>query len=288
MLKRVLAILSTLLIAAGLQARQATPAMDSGFVDVEGGKIFYEAAGQGPVIVMTHDGILHRETWNAQFAALSGRYRMVRWDRRGYGKSPTASSKFSHLDDLLAVMKALKIERATMMGCSAGSLITQYFAIQHPEMVTSLVLVGPIVSGAQFSEHFRKRGDRGQPGEGATPEQNIDYWTMKDPWIMAPESAEGRATMRALLVANPQDLTASSAPAIWPKDPALPRLGGIKVPTLIIVGEADIPDVHAHSGAIEAAIPGAKRIVLTHSGHLPQVEVPDAFNRAVLDFLRQP
>jgi 3-oxoadipate enol-lactonase len=288
MLKRILLILSTLLIAPGLQARQATPALDSGFVDVEGGKIFYEATGRGPVIVMTHDGILHRETWNAQFSALAGQYRLIRWDRRGYGKSPAATEPFSHLDDLLALTKALKVEHATFMGCSAGSLITQYFALAHPELVTSLVLVGPITSGAQFSDHFRVRGDRGQPGEGATPEQTVDYWTKTDPWIMAAESAQGRSTMRSLLTANPQDLKASSAPAIWPKESALPRLGEIKVPTLIIVGEADIPDVHAHSGAIQAAIPGAKRIVLTHSGHLPQVEVPDAFNRAVLDFLRQP
>jgi pimeloyl-ACP methyl ester carboxylesterase len=85
------AILTTLVIGVGLQAGQATPTVDSGFVDVEGGTIFYEATGQGPVIVMTHDGILHRETWNAQFSALAGQFRLVRWDRRGYGKSPAAT-----------------------------------------------------------------------------------------------------------------------------------------------------------------------------------------------------
>ena len=62
-------------------------------------------------------------------------------------------------------------------------------------------------------------------------------------------------------------------------------LSEIKVPTLIIAGESDIPDVHAHIGVIQASIAGSKRIVLTHSGHLAYFEVPYVFNQAVLDFL---
>jgi pimeloyl-ACP methyl ester carboxylesterase len=70
-----------------------------------------------------------------------------------------------------------------------------------------------------------------------------------------------------------------------PEEPALGRLGQIAVPTLIVVGEQDIPDVHAHSGALEAGIRGATRVVLPGSGHLPHLEVSDAFNRIVLEFL---
>jgi len=62
-------------------------------------------------------------------------------------------------------------------------------------------------------------------------------------------------------------------------------LGEIAVPTLIVVGEHDIPDVHAHAGALEAGILGGRRVVLAGSGHLPQLEVPDAFNELVLEFL---
>lgn len=63
------------------------------------------------------------------------------------------------------------------------------------------------------------------------------------------------------------------------------RLGQLSVPTLIVAGEADIPDVHAHCGAIQPGIPGASRVVLAGSGHLPHLEVPDAFNRVVLEFI---
>jgi pimeloyl-ACP methyl ester carboxylesterase len=265
---------------------EESPPVASGYVTVGGGRIFYEMAGRGPALVLIHDGTLHRETWNAQFAVFARHHRVIRWDRRGYGRSDPPKADFSHLEDLLAVMRALKVEQATVMGCSAGSLLSIHFALDHPEMVSALVLVGPIVSGFGFSDHFETRGGRGMPGDDAPVEQKIEYWTSKDPWIMAPESTAARQKTRALLTANRQNLDGSGRFSGWPDQPALPRLSQIKVPTLIVVGESDIPDVHAHAGAIQAGIAGSKRVVLAHGGHLPQVEVPDAFNQLVFDFLK--
>lgn len=264
---------------------QEPPAVESGYVEVNGGRIFYEAAGHGPTLVMIHDGILHRETWNAQFGVFAKSHRVIRWDRRGYGRSDQPKAPFSNLDDLFAVMKALKVERATLMGCSAGGLLAIYFALEHPEMVSSLVLVGPIVSGFGFSEHFRTRGNRGEPNAKASVGQQIEYWTSKDPWIMAPESSAARERMRSLLAANPQDLTGSGPYAQWPGQPAKGRLSQINVRALIVVGESDIPDVHTHIGVIQAGIAGSQRVVLAHSGHLCHLEVPDPFNQVVLGFL---
>ena len=262
------------------------PNVESGHIQVDGGKIFYEAAGQGPVIIMIHDGLLHRETWNAQFAVFAKHYRVIRWDRRGYGRSSTPTSAFSQLDDLFAVLKGLKVERARLVGCSAGGLLAIHFALDHPQMVTALVLVGPIVSGLEFSDHFTTRGNRGIPRPDVTVAQKIDYWASKDPWIMAPENTAARQKFKTLLTANPQNLQGTGQQfARWPDQPALDRLSQIKVPTLLVVGESDIPDVHAHIGAIQAGIAGSKRVVLNRSGHLPQVEVPDAFNEVVLGFL---
>jgi 3-oxoadipate enol-lactonase len=72
-----------------------------------------------------------------------------------------------------------------------------------------------------------------------------------------------------------------------PERPALPRLREVAVPTLLVAGEQDIADVHAHCGAIEAAVPGARRVVLSGSGHVPHLEVPEAFNRQLLGFLAE-
>lgn len=261
-------------------------AVESGYIEVNAGRIFYEAAGRGAAIVMIHDGLLHRETWNAQFAAFAKSYRVTRWDRRGYGRSDKPKAAFSDLDDLYAVMKALKVERPTLIGCSAGGLLAIHLALDHPESVSALVLVGPIVSGLEFSEHFMTRGNRGMPVSDGSVEQKIEYWTSKDPWIMAPESIAAKQKMKSLLAANPQNLMGGGGQyARWPDQPALGKLSQIKVPTLIVAGEADIPDVHAHIGAIQAGIAGSKRVVLINSGHLPHIEVPEAFNRVVLDFL---
>lgn len=261
-------------------------AVQAGYVDVGGGRIFYEAAGQGPVIVMVHDGLLHRETWDAQFAGFAKNYRIIRWDRRGYGRSDIPNAPYSDLDDLLVLLKHLKVERATIMGCSAGGMLSIHMALDHPELVSSLILVGPIVSGFRFSDHFIKRGERGMPDNNAPVEQKIDYWTSKDPWIIAPENTAAKKRMKELLTANPQNLNVPFQYNRLPGEPALGRLSQIKVPTLIVVGESDVPDVHAHVGAIESGITNSKRVVLVHSGHLPHMEVPDAFNRVVLDFLQ--
>jgi pimeloyl-ACP methyl ester carboxylesterase len=261
------------------------PNVESGYVEVNAGRIFYDSAGQGPAIVMIHDGLVHRETWNDQLAAFARNHRVIRWDRRGYGRSDKPTAGYSDLDDLYRVVKALKVERATVIGCSAGGLLAIDFALDHPEIVSALVLVGPIVSGFEFTEHFTTRGNRGRPERDAPVEQKIEYWTSKDAWIMARESTAAKQKMRALLAANPQNLAAAGQFAQWPEKPALARLSQIKVPTLIVAGESDIPDVHAHIGAIQAGIAGSKRVVLTHCGHLPQIEVPEEFNRVVLDFL---
>lgn len=262
-----------------------TFSVDSGYIEVNGGRIFYEAAGNGPAIIMIHDGVLHRETWNSQFTAFAGSHRVIRWDRRGYGRSDSPKAPFSNLDDLLILMNVLKVERATLMGCSSGGLLAIDFTLDHAERVSSLVLVGPIISGFGFSKHFNMRGDRGKPKTDASVAERIKYWARKDPWITAPESKAAKDKMEMLLTANPQNLSGSGRYARGPGRSAMGLLSEIKVPTLIIAGESDIPDVHAHIGVIQASIAGSLRVVLTHSGHLAHLEVPDAFNQVVLEFL---
>ena len=263
-----------------------TASVDSGYIEVDGGRIFFEEAGSGSAIIMIHDGILHRETWDAQFAAFARSHRVVRWDRRGYGRSDSPKAAFSNLDDLLALMNALKIDRATLMGCSSGGLLSIDFTLDHPERVTSLVLVGPIISGFGFTDHFNSRGDRGYPKSDAPVAEKIRYWARIDPWITAPESQAAKDKMEKLLTANPQNLSGSGRYARGPGRAAIGLLPEIKVPTLIIAGESDIPDVHAHIGVIQAGIAGSQRFVLTRCGHLAHFEVPDAFNRTVLDFMK--
>ena len=246
--------------------------------------IHVEIDGAGPSVVLTHDALTHSEAWDAQVSAWSTGHRVASWDRRGYGRSPRPAARYSSIDDLAAVVRAVSDGPAALVGCSFGSLVTLYCALEHPELVSKLVLVGPILTGLPLSEHFLTRGGRAVPAQDAPDAAQIEYWSTVDPWFVAPANPAARERLRALLIANPQNLHPPLELERLP-EPALPRLGEIAVPTLVVVGELDIPDVHAASGAIEAGIPGATRVVLPGSGHLPHLEVPDAFNQVVHEFL---
>jgi 3-oxoadipate enol-lactonase len=260
-------------------------AVDACRLPVDGGDaVFCEVTGHGPPLVLTHDAFLHRESWDAQFGSLSGSYRVVRWDRRGYGWSDEPRAPYASDDDLARVVASLTEPPAVLVGCSNGGLLSLQCALAHPELVAALVLVGPIVSGLSFTEHFTSRGGRRAAGV-LTAAAEIEYWSSTDTWFTAPANGGARDRLRALLSANPNNLRPKEHLERAYDSPVLARLDQIAVPTLIIAGEHDIADVHAHCGAIEAAIAGARRLVLPGSGHLPHFEVPGEFNAAVLGFL---
>jgi len=140
--------------------------VDSGDVAGDGGSVYNETAWtdhSGPAVVLTHDGLLHRETWDAQFTTFAHHYRVARWDRRGYGRSPAPHAPYSSVDDLARVVRSVSDAPATLIGCSFGSLVSLHCALDHPQLVRALVLVGPIVSGLGYSEHFLTRGGRRPP-----------------------------------------------------------------------------------------------------------------------------
>jgi 3-oxoadipate enol-lactonase len=252
-----------------------------------GDRVFYEVAGSGSTIVLTHDGLLHREGWDAQFIAFADAHRVVRWDRRGYGLSDQPTGAYSSVDDLAGILRLLSDRPATLIGCSYGSLVSVQCALDYPELVGALVLSGPIVSGLGFSEHFMTRGGHRPSGVDMPADREIEYWSRIDPWFVAAENRAARERMHELLSANPHNLLPKAALERRPEEAALALLGHISIPTLIAVGDQDIPDVHAHAGAIQAGIPRAERVVLSGSGHLPNLEVPDVFNQIVLDLVHR-
>jgi 3-oxoadipate enol-lactonase len=269
------------------QERSALNQVESGFVDVVGGRIFYEKSGRGEPIVMLHDGLIHREVWDEQFATFSKNYTVIRYDRRGYGRSTKPTAPYSNIEDLLIVLESLKIPRAHFMGMSAGGGLAIDFALAHPEKVSSLVLVGAVVSGLGFTDHFYDRGGNLRESDRASEASLREYWLWRDPYEIAFENEAARKKAARLLEANPQNTDPGNHRLLrGPERAAIGALGEIKVPTHILVGEYDIPDVHAHAGAIEAGIPGAQRVIVRHAGHLVPLEQPEVFDRIVMDFLK--
>ena len=267
------------LLPASLVSAQAEP---GAMVPVEGGQVYAETCGKPTdrAIVLLHDGVLHSAAFDPVWPDLCRRYRVVRYDRRGFGRSPAPTAPYASTDDVEAVMRAAGVAHATIIGGSEGGGLAVQFALAHPEQVDRLILVGPSISGLPVSAHFIKRG---QATIGAVLAGDFEG-AMKDPYVLAPDHVEARARALALLRANPQNLTHPNTAREAP--PAAKRLGEIKVPTLILVGDKDIADVQAWAGEAEVLIPGARRVVIPDAGHLIYFEQPGPFIQQVGAFVR--
>jgi 3-oxoadipate enol-lactonase len=254
------------------------------YLDVENGKIYYEECGTGDeALVLLHDGVVHSAVWNDVLPGLCKEFHTIRYDRRGYGRSPAASGWYAETDDLSALLRHLKVRRAMLVGSSHGGELSIEFTLEHPNLVEQLILVGAVVHGYPFSDHFLNRGaatwapvDQGNTAAAIARIANDKYLTAAD-------HPAARQKIRDLLTAAPQDFTHNDMARAVPS--SLPRLHEIHVPTLILVGDADIPDVHANAGAIETAIPNSRRIVISDVGHVMYIEKPEEFLTIVTHFL---
>jgi 3-oxoadipate enol-lactonase len=196
-----------LLCGGAATAQSQTQTSTRATLDIDGGKLAYETCGAGPkAIVLLHDGILHSAAFDDVWPILCQRFRVVRYDRRGYGASSPALTTYAPTKDLEALMKAVGLEHATLVGSSSGSGIAVDYALAHPDAVDGLVLVGPWVSGFDVSLGFIARslklvakvktGDL----EGA----------VKDPYILTKTADAERARVVAWLKANPGNLGAGA------------------------------------------------------------------------------
>jgi len=256
--------------------------IDSGYVKVDDGKLFYEVAGKGETIVLLHDGMVNLRIWDEQFPVLAKNYKVIRYDRRGYGKSSDPQTKYSHIDDLNQVFIQLKIDKAIVFGMSSGGGLAINFALTYPEKVKGLVLVGAVVSGFGYTSHMTTRGGHLNPAEFSDPVKLRKYFIMDDPYEIYSENLKAKEKVMTLLPYLGRDNKVPTKPAA---KVAIRSLSEIKAPALILVGEYDIPDVHAHAGAINAGIENSKREIISKSGHLIPIEQPELFMEAVTSFL---
>jgi 3-oxoadipate enol-lactonase len=262
-------------------AQSASSQSDDGaFVSVEGGRVWYQTCGSGPKsMVLIHDGSLHSATWDDVWPLFCKDFHVVRYDRRGYGRSPAATQPYSRTDDVLAVMRAAGMAHAVMVGASAGGGIAVDFTLAHAKAVDRLVLVGPSISGLRYSQYFI-----GRVMEYVRQLQQGDIeGAVRENWLFAPghDAVLGRAV--ALMKANPQNLTHGDMARLAPS--AKPLLSSIQAPTLVLIGDHDVADNEGEAEVAEALIPHAYRIVVPDTGHLMFMEHPELFARLVEQFV---
>jgi pimeloyl-ACP methyl ester carboxylesterase len=130
----------------------------AGLTAINGTKLHYEMTGEGHPLVLIHGGVLDSTEWDEQFLPLAARYRVIRYDVRGFGQSETRKLPYSDVEDLYGLLAFLKVKKAFLLGGSSGGAIAIDFALEHPDMVDALVLVGTVVGGWQYSPAFMQRG----------------------------------------------------------------------------------------------------------------------------------
>lgn len=271
---------------------QATPTQ-SGFAEVNGARIAYEVAGTGRPVVLIHAGICDQRMWDEQFALFAERYRVIRYDQRGFGQSTLPPGPYSQEEDLAALLARLGVSEAAVIGVSMGGAGAINLALAHPALVKALVVVGAGVDGAEVPVTPEEEALFGEV-ETAANQGDIEMANAReaDLWVAGPHrdpatvDARIRERVRAMNFRGFQEAEQQKLAKRQPiAPPANERLGDIHIPTLVIVGDQDFSDIQTLADLIASGIPGARKVVIPDTAHLPNMERPEAFNRIVLDFL---
>jgi pimeloyl-ACP methyl ester carboxylesterase len=253
-----------------------------------GGQLFVDSKGAGKPVVLIHGGQLDRRMWDREFDSLATQYHVIRYDVRGFGRSPAGpDTTFRSYADLAVLLDSLGIARTSIVGLSLGGRIAIDFAIAYPERVDRLVLLAPGVSGFPWST-----GDTAWVHAMQHALDARDTVAITDLWLrttfMSPAMANPAIAprVRELSLANSGAfLRASMGRELDP--PAWQRLHELRAPTLVVVGTSDDPDIRTIVDSIAAQAPQARKLVLPGAGHMLNMERPGQVLAAIRAFLRE-
>lgn len=269
------AVVALCLLLGSAAARAETAALP-----VEGGTLAYQTCGEGSrTIVLLHDGILHSAAYDDVWPRLCECYRVIRYDRRGYGASTPSAQPYTAAKDLEKLLAATGTTRAILVGSSAGGGLAVDYTLAHPEAVEGLVVVGPWVAGFNPSAGFIARNLKLM----ALFKSGAIESAAKDRYILAPDAEAERARVVAWLRAYPGNVGAARAERFMTD--ARPRLGEIRAPTLVLVGEIDIDDVRRQAAEVARRVPDARQEIVPNAGHFLYLEKPDDFARRIEAFV---
>ncbi len=287
--RRFLAAGSTLALAA-CAGQGGAPQRTSGMAEVNGGKLYYEVAGSGEPVVLVHAFTLDTRMWDDQFDVLARDYRVIRYDARGFGRSPPPNpgEAYSNADDLAALLDRLDARKAHVVGLSMGGRFALDYAVTHPEALRSLVVVDGVIGGWQWSrEWLAAYAPIVEAGRRRDIAQAKSLWLALPLFAPARQQPEVGARLKAMVDDYSGWHFVNQSPERAVAPPVVGRLGAIRAPTLVLVGERDLPDFHRMAERLETGIPGARRATIAGSGHLANMESPAAVNQALAAFLNR-
>lgn len=247
--------------------------------------IHYDVAGEGDPVLLIHGLALDGRTWDDQVDVFAATHRVIRFDLPGSGRSAIPSGTWSLAETANGVLHDAGVTRAHVVGLSLGGRAATDLALAHPAIVRSLVLVDAVVAGYKFSDEWRGRMKGVVELAASHGTQRANEQWLADP-TFAPAMRQPSVARRL------REMVLSYSGAHWTNPrwiaavapPTIERLGEIGAPTLVIVGELDVPDFQTMADTLAHGIPGARKVVVPNAGHLANIEAPEIVNRLILDF----
>ena len=278
-----LAFVLTLAPGAALRAQ-------SGVVEVNGVVLPYEVQGSGPPLVLIHGWAVNRAFWDLDVERLARQHTVIRYDRRGFGAATGKPDATADAADLKALLERLGYAKVHVMGHSAGAAVALTFAVRYPEMVDRLVLFGPgpfaglDVSAAGAPPPVGAWIEAARTHGLDSLRAGIARWAASHFGATPPEGVA--LAQRLLATYSGADLLDPTPPSNLVPPAHADDLASVRAPTLVILGEQEMPANRIAADAIAARIPGARKVVIPGGGHVVNCAQPEPFAAEVLGFLR--
>jgi len=259
---------------------------EEGFAPVDGGRLYYEVRGVGPPIVLIHAGLWDLRIWDDQMESFAKRHTVVRFALPGFGRSEFPDRPFSIRRQIADLLRLLEVSPCVVLGCSIGGQVALDFTLEHPDMVGRLILVAAGMSGDDTPddpEMINLLEEAEEAFKAGDLERMVDLQLRV--WTPLRTNPEVDRRIRDIAMDNRAVDTLDWSLSQRLDPPAAGRLAEVRVPTLVILGEHDVRPMAVIGEKLARGIPGARKLVIGDSDHLPNMRNPDEFNRAVLEFL---
>jgi 3-oxoadipate enol-lactonase len=254
----------------------------------DGGWLQYATAGDGDPVVFIHGFGLDSRMWDPQWRAFAQRHRVIRYDLRGYGGSSLPEGTYSHVDDLLALIDSLGTAPVHLVGLSLGGRVALRVAAQEPQAVRSLTLADPALDGHVWTDDWLQRWRRmTEAAKRGDLNEAKKLW--REHILFAPANAHPKVadSLRVMIDGYSGWHLHHPDPGTAPRTPVAEALASISIPALVLVGELDLPDFQAVARRLGREMPQAELQTIAGSGHMSNMEAPQAFNELVLRFLQR-
>ena len=261
----------------------------TGFAPAGKAQIYFESVGEGKPVVFTHAGVADSRMWDPQFKEAPEGFQFVRLDLRGFGNTKIPNEQYTDCEDTLAVMDHLGIERAVIVGCSVGAEVALDLATFAPYRLSGMTLIGGDAPGFDPSSDYRapqwpeavQAFEAGDFKKAAELEAEV--------WLVG--RGRERSDVDSSLFDMFVEMDVGALKTEAKRDqrrraPQLEALPHIDMPTLIVVGEHDTPQLVEASEHLEKTIERSNRVIIEDAAHLPSFEQPEAFNEAFFAFLQ--